>query len=71
MISKPKNTPGGTHDSGHICGRGWPCWTSMGGTALGPEGVRCPSVGECQGWKAEWDRRFPEGRPGKGVAFEM
>ena len=23
----------------------------MGGTALGPEGVRYPSVGECQGGK--------------------
>jgi hypothetical protein len=23
----------------------------MGGATLGPEGLRCPSVGECQNWK--------------------
>ena len=28
-----------------------PCLTSVGGVALGPEGVQCPSVGECKGWK--------------------
>jgi hypothetical protein len=22
---QPKNTHGGTHDTGLICGRGWPC----------------------------------------------
>jgi hypothetical protein len=22
---QPKRIHGGTHDSGHICGRGWPC----------------------------------------------
>jgi hypothetical protein len=47
----PKNTHGGTHGSGLICGRGWPCWISVGEAALGPEGVRCPSVGEYQGEK--------------------
>jgi hypothetical protein len=47
---QPKNTHGGTHDSGRICGRGCPWWTSVG-EALGPEGVRCRSVGECQGRK--------------------
>ena len=29
----------------------------MGGEALGPEGVQCPSVGECQGGRmgvGEW-----------------
>ena len=46
-----KSTHGGTHDSGLIGGRGWPCWTLVGGEALGPEGVRCPSVGECLGRK--------------------
>jgi hypothetical protein len=30
---------GGTHGSGCICSRGWPCWTSVGGEALGPEGI--------------------------------
>jgi hypothetical protein len=29
----------------------WPCWTSVGGAALGPENVQCHSVGECQGRK--------------------
>jgi hypothetical protein len=38
-----------THDVGHICGREWPCWTSVGEEALGSEDVQCPSVGECQG----------------------
>ena len=27
-------------------------WTSVGRAALGPEGIPCPSVGECQGRKA-------------------
>jgi hypothetical protein len=26
-----------THGFSHICSRGWPCQTSMGGEALGPE----------------------------------
>jgi hypothetical protein len=46
---QPDNTHEVTHGTVHICGRGWPCWTSVGGEALGPEGVQCPSVGECQG----------------------
>ena len=45
----PKNIHGVTHKAGHLCVRGYPCWTSVGVEALGPEGVRCPSVGECQG----------------------
>lgn len=53
---QPKSTHGGTHGSGHICGRGWPCWTSVGGAALGPEDFRCLSVGECQGWKMGMSR---------------
>jgi hypothetical protein len=51
-----KSTHGGTHGSSSICGRGWPCWTSVGGVALGPEGVQCPNVGECQGGKTKVDR---------------
>jgi hypothetical protein len=39
----------GIENASHICGRGWPCWISVGGDALGPVGVGCPSVGECQG----------------------
>ena len=41
---QPKNTHGATHSAGHICGRGWPCWTSVGAEALKPKGVQCPSV---------------------------
>jgi len=33
---QPKSTHGGTHGPSHICGSGWPCWTSVGGVALGP-----------------------------------
>jgi hypothetical protein len=54
---------------------------------LGPEGVQCPSVEECQGRKARlggWggdhphrgrggglDKGFTQGRPGKGITFKM
>jgi hypothetical protein len=34
-----KNTHRATHGSGRISGRGWPCLASVGGAALGPEGV--------------------------------
>jgi hypothetical protein len=33
---QPKNTHGRTHFSSCICSRGWSCWSSMGGEALGP-----------------------------------
>jgi hypothetical protein len=46
---QPKNTHRATHGAGHICGRRWLYWTLVGGEALEPEGVRCPSVGKCQG----------------------
>jgi hypothetical protein len=75
------------HVAGSICGRGWSCWTSVGGMALEPLGVRCPSVEECQDWKTGVDgwveecpdrggggRKgwgVPEGRPGKGITFEI
>jgi hypothetical protein len=50
---QPKSTYGGTHGSSCscyicICSRGWPCWTSMGGEALGPMKTQCPNVGEYQ-----------------------
>ena len=48
-----KSTHGVAHDSGHICGREWPGWTSVGGMAPGPERVRCPSVEEYQDRKVE------------------
>jgi hypothetical protein len=53
----------------------------MGGEALGPVKVLCPSIGECQGqeWESvDWgeegggeDRVFSEGKLGKGTTFEM
>jgi hypothetical protein len=54
----------------------------MGGAALGPVKVICPSVGECQDREAgvgglvsrgRWDRIgfFSEGKPGKGITFKM
>jgi hypothetical protein len=48
---QPKSTHGATNGTGHICDRGWPCWTSVGGEALGPVKDRCLSVLECQGRK--------------------
>jgi hypothetical protein len=33
--------------------RGWPFWTFEGREALRPEGIHCPSVGQCQGRKTE------------------
>jgi hypothetical protein len=55
----------------------------MGGEALGPVKVLCPSIGEYQGQEWEWvgwgvgvgrrggNRRFSEGKLGKGITFEM
>ena len=53
----------------------------MGGEALGPVKVLCPSIGECQDQEWEWvgwgageeggDRGFSEGKLGKGITFEM
>jgi hypothetical protein len=48
---QPKNPYGGTHGTSYICGRGWPCWPTVGGEALEPEDVQCPNVGEVQGRK--------------------
>jgi hypothetical protein len=42
---QPKSIHGAIHGTGHICGRRWPCLTSVGREALGPEVVQCPSVG--------------------------
>jgi hypothetical protein len=39
---QPKNTHVGTHDSSHICSRGWPCRTSMGGETFGPVKAHVP-----------------------------
>jgi hypothetical protein len=54
----------------------------MGGRALGPEKALWPSVGKCQGQEAgvgrllsrgrgEGHRGVLEGKPGKGITFEM
>jgi hypothetical protein len=53
----------------------------MGGEALGHVKALCPRIGECQdqewelmGWgqgKEGGDRRFLEGKLGKGITFEM
>jgi hypothetical protein len=54
----------------------------MGGEALGPVKVLCPSIGECQGWEAGVGGLVSNGRQvgmgwgsegelGKGVAFKV
>ena len=43
----------------------------MGGEALGPEGVQCPSVGECQGGRmgvGGWGSTLIEQGEGLGVS---
>jgi hypothetical protein len=74
-----KKTHDGTCGSSCICSRGWPGRSSMGGEALGPVKVLCPSIGECQDWEWVWvgwgagegNSRFLEGKLGKGITFEM
>jgi hypothetical protein len=66
----------------HIYSRGWPHLASMGGEALGPVKAQCTSVGECEGrvvgvsglvnrGKVERIGGLGEGKPGKGITFEM
>jgi hypothetical protein len=53
----------------------------MGGEALGPVKVLCPSIGKCQDQEWEWvgwgvwggggDRGISEGKLGKGITFQM
>jgi hypothetical protein len=49
----------------------------VGGEALGPLKVICPSIGECQGQEVEVGRLVSRGRSerigdlGKGITFEM
>ena len=38
----------GAHVSSCICSLEWPNWPSLGGEALGPMKILCPSIGECQ-----------------------
>jgi hypothetical protein len=49
---QPKKTHGMTRGSNCICSRGWPSRSLMGGEALGPVKVLCPSIGDCQGQEA-------------------
>jgi hypothetical protein len=53
------------HGSSCICSRGWSSGSSMGGEALGPVKVLCPSVGECQDQEAGVGGLISRGR-GKG-----
>jgi hypothetical protein len=54
----------------------------MGGENLGLAKALCPSIGECQDYEVEVGglvsmgqgggiRGFSEGKPGKGITFEM
>jgi hypothetical protein len=40
--SQVLNHHGRTHGFSRIYSREWPCWTSMGGEALGPGKAQCP-----------------------------
>jgi hypothetical protein len=51
-MEKKKKTHGGTLGSSCICCRGWPSRSSMGGEALAPVKVLCPSIGKCLGQEA-------------------
>ena len=46
---QPKSAHRRTHGSSHICSRGWPCCSSVGGEALGPVKAPCPNAGKCHG----------------------
>ena len=72
---QPKSTHGATHGSSHICSRGWPCWTSMGGPwsfeVLMSKCRGMPGPGSRSGWvgeqgEREWDRGFLEEETRKG-----
>jgi hypothetical protein len=62
---QPKNTHGGTYGSSSICSRRQPCQLSMGGEAVGPVKVLCPSVGEWQGQEVGMGR-FVSRSQGRG-----
>jgi hypothetical protein len=64
---QPKKTHGGTQGSSCICSRGWPSRSSVGGEALAPVKVLCPSIGGMPGpgsgcgWVGEGGRGKGEG----------
>jgi hypothetical protein len=79
---QPKSSHGGTHGSRHICSRGCSLVGHQREERVGPVKVLCPSVGESQDrevgggglisrGKEGWDRGVSEGKPGKGITFEM
>ena len=57
-----KKTHGGIHGPSCICSREWPSQSSMGGEALGPVKVLCPSIGEFQDQEAGVDGLGGKGR---------
>jgi hypothetical protein len=66
VYHQSKKTHGGTCGSSYVCSRGWPSRSSMGGEALGPVKVLCPSIGECQDQEWEWVYRGAGGGGGRG-----
>ena len=46
----------------YVAEDGWSSWSSMGGEALGPVKVLCPSIGECLGQEAGVGRLGSRGR---------
>ena len=80
---QPKSIHGGTNGSSYICNREWHYLATMGRKALGPVKAPCPSIGECgeAGVSSRWRYiieeavgmgwRFAEGKPGKGITFEL
>jgi hypothetical protein len=79
---QPKSTHGRTHGSSCICSWGWPTWSSRGGEVLGPVKGSMPQCrgmsgsGSRHGWVGEQgergeDRGVSEGKPGRGITFEM
>jgi hypothetical protein len=66
-INEPKSTQGGTQGFSHIYSRGWPCWTSLRGEALGLVKALCPIVGECQDREVGVGGLVNQGRVGREI----
>jgi hypothetical protein len=50
---QPKSNHGRSHGFSRICSRGWPCWTSMGGEALGAGKAPYPLLGNAKAGRWE------------------
>ena len=61
-----KTTHGGTHGSSCICSRVCPSWSSIGGEALCPVKVICPSIWDGQGQEEGVGELVSRGR-GEGI----